>query len=100
MTGRGRNGSEPADALGTIVPSMGPTAGGPPQITYPFGESEAVMPHKVIAIAWELLGQFQAKAAMDLGRDRGILKIICIFVTLVMEVKPRLRILVDEERRE
>ena len=35
-----------AAALGTTVPSMGPISGGPPQTTYPFGESEALMPHK------------------------------------------------------
>lgn len=33
ITGCGKNGNEPADALGTMVPSIGPTAGGPPQIT-------------------------------------------------------------------
>ena len=46
MVGWGRNGIEPPGALGTMVPSIGPTAGGPPQITYPFWESEAVIPHK------------------------------------------------------
>src|SRR5579871_5363042 len=33
MHGWGRKGSEPAAALGTTVPSIGPTAGGPPQAT-------------------------------------------------------------------
>src|SRR5580704_7688296 len=42
----GKNGTEPAGALGTTVPSIGPVAGGPPQITYPNCESDAVIPHK------------------------------------------------------
>src|SRR5262245_22385514 len=44
--GCSRKGSEPPVALGTTVPSIGPTPGGPPQITYPLSESEAVIPHK------------------------------------------------------
>src|ERR1700685_241801 len=42
----GRNGSDPPGALGTTVPSIGPNAGGPPHTTYPFSESDAVMPHR------------------------------------------------------
>src|SRR5882762_1872904 len=33
ITGCGRKGKDPPVALGTTVPSIGPTAGGPPQIT-------------------------------------------------------------------
>src|SRR5258705_12102619 len=33
ITSSGRNGNEPADALGTIVPSIGPVVGGPPHTT-------------------------------------------------------------------
>src|ERR1700722_13717149 len=38
ITASGRNGSEPAEAQGTTVPSIGPVAGGPPQTTYPLAE--------------------------------------------------------------
>ena len=33
MVASGRKGSEPPAAAGTTVPSMGPMAGGPPQMT-------------------------------------------------------------------
>src|SRR5271155_4128603 len=43
-----RNGIDPPAAQGTIEPSIGPIAGGPPHTTYPFTESEAVMPHRLL----------------------------------------------------
>src|SRR5574340_511456 len=42
----GRNGSDPPVAQGTILPSIGPVAGGPPHTTYPFAESDAVIPQR------------------------------------------------------
>src|SRR5215467_11962380 len=41
----GRKGNDPPAAAGTTVPSIGPIAGGPPQTTYPWAESDAVIPH-------------------------------------------------------
>jgi hypothetical protein len=41
----GANIKEPPAAHGTTVPSMAGSRGGPPQATYPFALSEAVMPH-------------------------------------------------------
>ena len=42
-----RNGIDPPAAQGTMEPSIGPIDGGPPHTTYPFTESEAVMPHRL-----------------------------------------------------
>ncbi len=93
-------GSEPPAALGTTVPSIGPVAGGPPQTTYPFSESEAVIPQKIVAVIGKLFCQFEAEAAMDVGGDDGILKIIGVAVALAAEIKPGLRVLMHEQRRE
>ncbi len=40
------NAKDPPAALGTTVPSIGPISGGPPQTTYPFSESEDVIPQR------------------------------------------------------
>lgn len=42
-----RNGIDPPVTLGTTKPSIGPIAGGPPQATQPFAESDAVIPHSL-----------------------------------------------------
>ena len=41
-------GAQRALAAGTTVPSRGPMAGGPPHATYPFSESDAVMPQRAL----------------------------------------------------
>src|SRR6266566_608864 len=47
MQSEDRNGMDPPTAHGTIEPSIGPIAGGPPHATYPFTESDAVIPHSL-----------------------------------------------------
>src|ERR1039458_2580186 len=47
MQSEERNGMDPPAVQGTMEPSMGPIDGGPPHTTYPFTESEAVMPQRL-----------------------------------------------------
>ena len=51
---------------------------------------------EIVAVIGKLLAQFQAESSMDISGDHRVLKIIGVLVALSAEIKPRLRILVDE----
>ena len=53
-----------------------------------------------VAVVGELRVQFHAKSPMHVGGDHGVLEIVRISVALVAKIEPRLRILIDEQRRE
>ena len=96
MVCSGRNGREPATAQGTMVPSMGPMRGGPPQTLIALGGIGGGDAPEAFGDVSVLVLEAEAEETMGFGGDDGICEVVGVAVFLAVKIEPGVGILVNE----